>query len=58
MDLRLTIQEETQKKPLQSRWVPSHRNKAKAKTKEQRIEIKPNDELDHLAKIGNWPTSP
>ena len=32
MDLRLTIQEEAQHKPLQSRWVPSHRDMAKAKT--------------------------
>ena len=33
MDLRLTIQEETLNKPLLSRWVPSHRDIAKAKTK-------------------------
>ena len=36
MDLRLTILEETKNKPLRSRWVPSHRDIAKAKTKEER----------------------
>ena len=51
MDLRLTILEETQNKPLQSRWVPSHRDIAKAKTKEERTEIKRNDEVDRLAKM-------
>ena len=51
MDLRLTIQEETQNKPLHSRWVPSHRDIAKAKTKEERTDIKRNDEVDRLAKM-------
>ena len=50
MDLHLTILEETQSKPLRSTWVPSHRNIAKAKTKEERIEIKCNKEVDRLAK--------
>ena len=51
MDLRLTIQEETLNKPLRLRWVPSHRDTAKAKTKEERTEIKSNDEADGLAKM-------
>ena len=51
MDLHLTILEETQNKPLRSRWVPSHRDIATAKTKEERIEIKRNDEVDRLAKM-------
>ena len=51
MDLRLTILEETKNKPLRSRWVPSHRDIAKAKTKEERIEIKRNDEVDRVAKM-------
>ena len=50
MDLRLTIQEEPQNKPLRSRWVPSHRDIAKVKTKEERTDIKRNDEVG-LAKI-------
>ena len=58
MDLPLTILEETQNKPLWPRWFPSHRDIAKAKTKEERIEIKRNDEVDRLAPNGNWPTSP
>ena len=33
MDLRLTILEETLNKPLRLRWVPSHRDVAKAKPK-------------------------
>ena len=51
MDLRLTIEEETRNKPLRLRWVPSHRDIAKAKTKEERTEIKRNDEVDRLAKM-------
>ena len=51
MNLRLTIQEETVNKPLQFRWVPSHTDMAKAKTKEEAMEIKRNDEVDRLAKI-------
>ena len=51
MDLRLTILEETHDKPLRSRWVPSQRDIAKAKTKEGRIEIKRNDEVGRLAKM-------
>ena len=46
----LTIQEEIQNKPLRSRWVPSHRDIAKAKTKE-RTKIKCNGEVDQLAKM-------
>ena len=53
MDFRLTIQEETQNKPLRSRWVPSHRDFSKAKTKEERTEIKHNDAVDHLAKLAS-----
>ena len=45
MYLRLTIQQKTVNKPLRSRWVPSHRDIAKAKTKEERTEIKRNDEV-------------
>ena len=51
MDLRRTIQKETQNKPLRSRWVPSHRDIAKAKTKEERTEVKRNNEVDRLAKM-------
>ena len=51
MDLRLTILEETVNKPLWSRWVPTHRDIAKAKTKEERMEINRNGEVDRLAKI-------
>ena len=51
MDLRLTILEETQYKPLRSRWVPSHRYTAKAKAKEERTDIRRNDEGDGLAKM-------
>ena len=51
MDLRLTIKEETQNKPLRLRSVPSHRDIAKAKTKEERSEIKRNNEVDRLAKM-------
>ena len=51
MDLRLTIQEETQNKPLRSRWVVSHRDTAKAKTKEEQAEIKRNNRVNHLAKM-------
>ena len=51
MDLRRTIQEETRNKPLRSRWVPSHRDIAKAKIKEERTEIKHNDGIDRLATI-------
>ena len=51
MDLRLTIQEETLSKPLRSRWVPSHRDIAKAKSKEQRTEIERNDEVNCVAKM-------
>ena len=65
MDLRLTIMEETQNKPLRLRWVPSHRDIGKAKTKEERTEIKHNDEVDRLAKMatglllpGYTPTHP
>ena len=65
MDLRLTIQEETPNKPLRSRWVPSHRDIAKAKTKEERTEIKHNYEVDRPAKmatglplLGYTPTHP
>ena len=47
----LTILEETKNKPLRSRWVPSHRDIAKAKTKEERIEIKRNNQVDRLAKM-------
>ena len=50
MDLRL-IQEETRNKPLWSKWVPGHRDVAGAKTEEERMEIKRNDEVDHLAKM-------
>ena len=48
MDLQLTIQKEMVNKPLRSRWVPSHADIAK--TKEERMEIKRNDEGDRLAK--------
>ena len=51
MDLCLTISEEAQNKPLRSRWVPSHRDIAKAKTKEERTKIKRNDEVDCLAEM-------
>ena len=37
--------------PLPSRWVPGHRDIAKAKTKEERTEIKRNDEADRPAKM-------
>ena len=37
MDLRLTIQDEIATKPLRSRWVPSHEDIAKAKTKDERV---------------------
>ena len=58
MDSRLTIQEETLNKPLRSRWVPSHKNIAKAKTKEERTDIKRTDEVDRLAKMANRLTAP
>ena len=45
MDLRLTIQEEIVNKPLGSRWVTSHRDIAKAKTKEEAMEIKRTNEV-------------
>ena len=51
MDLRLTIQEGIKNKPLRSRWVPSHGDIAKAKAKEERTEIKRNDEVERLAKM-------
>ena len=51
MDLQLTIQEDTLNKPLRSRRVSSHKDIAKAKTKEERMEIKRNNEVYHLAKI-------
>ena len=51
MDLRLTVQEETINKPLRSRRVPSHKDIANAKTQEERMEIRQNDEVDRLAKI-------
>ena len=50
MDLRLTILEETRDKPLRSRWVPSHRDRAKAKTKEERTKIRHNDKVDRWLK--------
>ena len=34
-----TIQEETRNKPLRSMWVPSHTDRAKAETKEERMEV-------------------
>ena len=58
MDLRIVIQDETVNAPLRSRWVPSHRDIAKAKTKEERVEIKRNDEVDRLAKIATGLPSP
>ena len=38
---------------IRSRWVPSHSHTdmAKAKTKEERMEIKRNDEADRLPKL-------
>ena len=51
VDLRLTIHEETRIKPLRSRWVPSYKDIAKAKTKEEGTETKSNDEVDRLAKL-------
>ena len=51
MDLRLTILEETWNKHLRSRWGPSHRDIVKAKTKEERTEIKRNDEVHRLAEM-------
>ena len=51
VDLRLTIHEETLNKPLRSRWVPSRRDIAKAKTKDEGTEIKRNDEVDRLGKM-------
>ena len=51
MDLRIVIEDETVNKPLRSRWVPSRRDMAKAKTKEEREEIKRNNEVDCVAKI-------
>ena len=51
MDLHLTILEETENKPLRSRWVPSHRDIAKAKTKEEQTDFRRNDEVDRLAKM-------
>ena len=50
MDLRLTIQEETRNKPLPSRWVPRRRDVTK-ETKEERTEIKRNNEVDRQAKM-------
>ena len=51
MALQLIIQEEARNKLLRSKWVPSHRDIAKAKTKDVRTEIKRNDEVDRLAKM-------
>ena len=42
---------QTLPKPLRSRWVPSHRDVAKAKTKEEQTGIKRNDEVDRWAKM-------
>ena len=50
LDLRITIHEETLNKPLWSRWVPNHRDITKARTKEERVEVTKNDEVDRLAK--------
>ena len=51
LTIELTIQEEVVNQHLQFRSVPSHGDIAKAKTKEEKMEIKRNDEVDCLAKI-------
>ena len=42
----LIILDETKNKPLRSRWVPSHTDIAKAKTKAERTDLKHNGEVD------------